>query len=97
MVGSAVQPVLAAKALEPVPRTAKEVLAHFEALVVEAMLKASRPQGLQADGLAGALSGAGDWQDLIDRHLARLVAARAPFGLAQQLEASIASAEAGLE
>jgi Rod binding domain-containing protein len=94
MVGPVINPSLAAMAAEPVPRAANEALAGFEALVVQHMLKAGRPEGLKADGLAGALSGgAGDWQDLVDRHLARLIAAGAPFGLARQLGATVAGAE----
>lgn len=92
MIGPSVAPALAAMAAEPVPRAASEALAGFEALVVQQMLKAGRPEGLRADGLAGALAGgAGEWQDLLDRHLARLIAAGAPFGLARQLGAMVAS------
>lgn len=95
MVAPVANPALAAMAAEPVPREPWAALEGFEALVVQAMLKAARPEGLRADGLAGALSGgAGDWQDLVDRHLARLIAAGAPFGLAAQLGAAVAGATA---
>ncbi len=91
MPGPVAAPALAALAAEPVPREARAALEGFEALVVQAMLKAARPKGLKAEGFAGALSGgAGDWQDLLDRHLARLIAAGAPFGLAAQLGAAVA-------
>ncbi len=91
MVGPLATAGPAALAAGAVPREAKAALEGFEALVVQVMLKAARPEGLRADGVAGALSGgAGDWQDLVDRHLARLIAAGAPFGLAAQLGAAVA-------
>lgn len=96
MIGPTVAPALAAIAAEPLPRAASEALAGFEALVVQHMLKAGRPEGLRANGLAGALAGgAGDWQDLVDRHLARMIAAGAPFGLARQLGPAVADRGAG--
>ncbi|WP_194743913.1 hypothetical protein [Thermaurantiacus tibetensis] len=90
----------AAAAAEPLPRSAREAMLGFEALVVQHMLRAARPEALRADGLAGALAGgAGDWQDLVDRHLARLIAAGQPFGLARELGATLAAnaPEAGRE
>ncbi|MFQ3594526.1 MAG: hypothetical protein SNJ63_00230 [Sphingomonadaceae bacterium] len=73
--------------LLPPPRLAdadaRAAFTVFEALVIEQLLRSSRLPGLAGEtGLSGQ---SGEWQHLIDRQQAQLIAAGAPFGLADAL------------
>jgi Rod binding domain-containing protein len=74
MADTAVAPVGATAAAEPSPRDIRAVAEGFEALFVLELLKAARVSGQS-----------GEWQDLVERHMADAVARGAPFGLAAAL------------
>ncbi|WP_448586429.1 hypothetical protein [Thermaurantiacus sp.] len=71
------EPVAFPPAAAPREVEARRVGEAFEALVIERLLKAARPE---ATGLAG---GGGLWSDLVDRARAELIAKGSPLGVAR--------------
>lgn len=65
----------------------------FEALVLAQLLKSARAVRLSD----GPLTDGGDWQELADRELARLLARGTPLGLGRLIEAAAAAPARGAD